>query len=107
MLGGVRVSGEIDSIISYLLTAGANYDLKRKTSQLTGNSLSGGTPLFGLETFSSDIVTTINRLRPYAAAVMMYSFDRMQKLITTVSVRGQPYSNQPHVTMQAGFQIGF
>ena len=99
---GMRFAGQLTDVIGYQVGIGGEYDVGR-----SANHYSGTSSITGLETFSVNTNTTINRIRANASAGLSYAIDKSQKLITSVSVRQQAYSSQPSVTATAGYQISF
>ena len=99
---GLRLKGQVTDQIGFQFGLGAEYDLIQKAGAYTGASA-----IPGLETFALPGADTANRFRPVGNAGLFYQIDRTQRLTGSVTARGQAFSNQPAVTVLAGYQAAF
>jgi hypothetical protein len=88
--------------IGFQLALGAEYDLARKAGAYAGASA-----IAGLETFALPGAETSSRFRPVGNAGLFYQIDRTQRLMGSVTIRGQAFSSQMAVSLLAGYQAAF
>ena len=99
---GLRLDGMLGDQITYEIAGGLEYDLKSDA-----NAFSGSSTIPDLTAFSLENTADANRLRGSGSFALGYAITPNQKLTTSVSVRGEAYSNKVDTNVMAGYQIQF
>ena len=101
---GLRLNGQMDENITYQVTGGFEYDLSSDI-----NAYSGSFTTIGSDPSSFSIPNTANanRLRGTGSVAVGYALAPNQKLTTSISVRGEAYSDKADTNVMAGYEIGF
>jgi hypothetical protein len=99
---GLRLDGMLGDQLTYEIAGGLEYDLKSDA-----NAFSGSSTIPDLTTFSLENTADSNRLRGSGSFALGYAITPNQKLTTSVSVRGEAYSDQTNTNVMAGYQIQF
>lgn len=99
---GLRLDGMLGDQLTYEIAAGIEYDLKSDANEFSGSST-----IPDLTTFSLENTADANRLRGSGSFALGYAITPNQKLTTSVSVRGEAYSDKVDTSVMAGYQIQF
>ena len=99
---GLRLDGMLGDQLTYEIAGGLEYDLKSDA-----NAFSGSSTIPDLTTFSLENTADSNRLRGSGSFALGYAITPNQKLTTSVSVRGEAYSDKVDTSVMAGYQIQF
>ena len=99
---GVRFNGALTDKLSYQIGLGGEYDLSS-----VANAYSGTSAISGLESFALANTANANRLRGNGSVAIGYAIAPNQKLTTSVSVRGEAYSDKSNTIVMAGYVVGF
>ena len=99
---GLRLNGMLNDKVSYQLGGGIEYDL-----QSDANAFSGSSTIPDLTTFSLENTADANRLRGHASLALGYAIAPNQRLTTSVSVRGEAYTDKADTSVMAGYEVGF
>jgi hypothetical protein len=99
---GLRLDGMLGDQFTYEIAGGIEYDLKSDA-----NAFSGSSTIPDLTTFSLENTADANRLRGSGSFALGYAITPNQKLTTSVSVRGEAYSDKVDTNVMAGYQIQF
>ena len=99
---GLRLDGMLGDQLTYEIAGGIEYDLKSDA-----NAFSGSSTIPDLTTFSLENTADSNRLRGSGSFALGYAITPNQKLTTSVSVRGEAYSDKLDTSVMAGYQIQF
>jgi hypothetical protein len=99
---GLRLDGMLGDQLAYEIAGGLEYDLKSDA-----NAFSGSSTIPDLTTFSLENTADSNRLRGSGSIALGYAIAPNQKLTTSVSVRGEAYSDKVDTNVMAGYQIQF
>jgi hypothetical protein len=100
-IAGLRLSGMLNDKMSYQLSGGIEYDLQSDANAFSWSST--------IADIASSVPNTANanRLRGNASLALGYAIAPNQKLTTSVSVRGEAYSDEADTNVMAGYEIGF
>ena len=99
---GLRLDGMLGDQLTYEIAGGIEYDLKSDADAFSGSST-----IPDLTTFSLENTADSNRLRGSGSFALGYAITPNQKLTTSVSVRGEAYSDKVDTNVMTGYQIQF
>ncbi len=99
---GLRVTDQLTDTVSYMASVAAEYDVMRPSARFSGSS-----GIAGLDSFSMASAGNGARLHPVGMAGLAVALDGNQRLISSVTVRGNAYSTQPAATAMAGYELKF
>jgi hypothetical protein len=99
---GLRLIGMLSDQFTYQIAGGIEYDLKSDA-----NAFSGSSTIPDLTTFAIDNTADANRTRGIGSFALGYAIAPNQKLTTSVSVRGEAYSDQTNTNVMVGYQVQF
>lgn len=97
------MNGSLGAYMTYQLAGGFEYNLWSTTNAFSGSFT---IPDSEKSSFSFNTENT-NKLLGNGSAAIGYALGKNQRLTTSVSVRGEAYTDKPTTNINIGYQVGF